>query len=69
MAESDIADQPVPRVDNEYVIEIVRQIVAFAQKIDYLANIPERRHGHEFALHQTAGALFGESQAFFEHRA
>ena len=38
--------------------ERLRQVLGLAHVVDDLADRPERRHGHEVRLHETAGGLF-----------
>ena len=63
------ADRTVAGIDDEDVVEVVRQAVGFPQIVDRLADGPESRHGHQIALHQPPGAVLGIGQTLFEHRA
>ena len=57
----------MPGIDDENIIEVVRQVVAFAEKVDHFADLPERGHGDEFPLHQASGTVLREGDPFFEH--
>ena len=61
-AEGNRADRPCRRIDDDDVVEILRQIVRGAQVIDHLAHGPERRRLDHLALHQAPGAVFGIGQ-------
>ena len=69
--EKDRAEQPIGRIDDEDLEEIVRQLVrlGLAEEIQHLARRPERRHGDERRLHQAAGRALGGLERAAQHDA
>ena len=58
-------DGPVVWVDDVDLVEVVRHVAAgLAHVVDGLANGPEGRQRHQFALHEAAGAVLRVRQAF-----
>ena len=49
-------------IDDKDIVEIVGQVVAGAQVIDGLADVPKHRHSDNVAAHQTPGAVLREGE-------
>ena len=71
------AQQPIERhrahqveggIDDEDLIEAVRQILRVAHVVDGLPHRPERRHGDEIGLHDAAGGVLGIFEAPLDRR-
>ena len=61
-------------IDDEDVVKDRRQRILFqvgglAHEVDGLADVPERGHGHQLALHEAAGAVLGVGQALLDEGA
>ncbi len=61
-----IAHRLHARVDEDHVVELVRQRVCHAQKVDCLPHRPVFGGNHRFALHQTPGGVFGIGHRLFD---
>ena len=67
--ERHVAHDLEARVDQEDVVEVVRQVGMGAQIVDGLADRPIFRDRHHLALHQAAGAPLREGQALLDRLA
>ena len=67
--ERHVAHDLEARVDQEDVVEVVRQVGMGAQIVDGLADRPVFRDRHHLALHQAAGAPLRERQALLDRLA
>ena len=67
--EGDGAEQVASRIDDEDLVESVRQIGRLAHEVDGLADGPERRHRDELGLHAPSGAVFRVVERTLERHA
>ena len=68
-AQRHVADHLEARVDQEDVVEVLRQVGVRAQIVDGLADVPIVGHRDELALHQAPGAPLREGQALLDRLA
>ena len=54
------------RIDKDHVIELVGKVVAGPQVVDRLAHRPVLGRGHDLALHEAPGGVFGIGQRLLD---